>query len=173
MASDPHMSVSDASRESEAEWFDRPDPSTGDIGLRFTCTQCGNCCSGPPGYVIVNDAEVEALASEVGVTAEAFRETYCQSTFLGLSLKEKDSPVGFDCVFLDRKSVPGKAVCSVYRARPAQCRAWPFWPALVRSPEGWKQGMRTCPGMGKGQLHAPAEIRMVRATIEGRLDPAR
>lgn len=173
MASDRPMSASDTPRDSEPEWFDQPDPATGDIGLRFSCTQCGNCCSGPPGYVIVDDAEIAALASEVGLSVESFRDSYCHSTFLGTSLKEKDSPAGFDCIFLDRQRVPGKAVCAVYTARPAQCRAWPFWPALVRSPEGWKQGMRTCPGMGKGELHAPREIRMVRATIEGRLDPAR
>ena len=162
-----------ASANANAEWFDHPDPESGASGLRFSCTQCGNCCSGPPGYVIVDDAEIAALAAEVGLSDASFRETYCQSTFMGFSLKEKESPAGFDCVFLDRERVPGRAVCSVYGARPAQCRAWPFWPALLRSPEGWSQGKRTCPGMGKGERHTPQEIRMVRATIEGRLDPAR
>ena len=31
-------------------------------GLRFECTQCGKCCTGAPGYVWVDDDEVEALS---------------------------------------------------------------------------------------------------------------
>ena len=31
-------------------------------GLRFQCTQCGDCCSGAEGYVWVNQAEIDALA---------------------------------------------------------------------------------------------------------------
>ena len=31
-------------------------------GLRFECTQCGDCCTGSPGYVWVNDEEISALA---------------------------------------------------------------------------------------------------------------
>ena len=29
-------------------------------GLRFECTQCGDCCTGAPGYVWVNKAEISA-----------------------------------------------------------------------------------------------------------------
>jgi hypothetical protein len=33
-----------------------PIPRPGTIGLRFKCTMCGNCCTGPEGYVLVTDA---------------------------------------------------------------------------------------------------------------------
>ena len=29
-------------------------------GLRFFCTQCGDCCSGAPGFVWVNEEEIAA-----------------------------------------------------------------------------------------------------------------
>ena len=31
-------------------------------GLSFTCTQCGNCCTGGPGYVWISDMEIDRLA---------------------------------------------------------------------------------------------------------------
>ena len=40
-------------------------------GLRFGCTQCGNCCSGPPGYVWVNREEIRAIQTE---TDRSWRE---------------------------------------------------------------------------------------------------
>ena len=37
-------------------------------GLQFECTQCGDCCTGAPGYVWVNKSEIEALAAEGQLT---------------------------------------------------------------------------------------------------------
>jgi hypothetical protein len=39
-------------------------------GLRFTCTGCGDCCTGAPGYVWVNKEEIEALAAETNNTPD-------------------------------------------------------------------------------------------------------
>ena len=36
-------------------------------GLRFQCTQCGDCCTGAPGYVWVNKEEIAALAMAAGI----------------------------------------------------------------------------------------------------------
>jgi len=155
-----------ATEQERSEWFD-PD------GLRFSCTMCGNCCSGPPGYVHVNDDEVQALAARFGMTPAAFEHEYCITSSLGRSLREVQRDEAFDCVFLDRETVPGRAVCGVYEHRPAQCRAWPFWPSLLRSEADWVRAGRSCPGIGRGKPHTPSEIRLVRATIEGRLDPSR
>ena len=41
-------------------------------GLRFQCTQCGDCCTGDEGYVWVNQAEIDAMAGRLGMTPEAF-----------------------------------------------------------------------------------------------------
>ena len=35
-------------------------------GLTFTCSQCGDCCTGAPGAVWVTDEELVAIAAELG-----------------------------------------------------------------------------------------------------------
>ena len=68
--------------------------------------------------------------------------------------------LGIDCVFLDRDSVPGKAVCGLYEVRPVQCRTWPFWPEVLRNERAWNRMKKNtpCPGMGKGQLFTVESI---------------
>ena len=46
-------------------------------GLRFECSQCGDCCTGAPGYVWVNKEEIASLASEAGeLDISVFEEKY-------------------------------------------------------------------------------------------------
>jgi uncharacterized protein len=45
-------------------------------GLHFTCTQCGKCCGGKPGYVWVNDEEIAAIAAFLGEPAEVVFGVY-------------------------------------------------------------------------------------------------
>jgi hypothetical protein len=118
-------------------------------GLKFQCTQCGNCCTGAPGYVWVNKEEIEALARTLGVEVEAFQRDYVRSVGIRKSLVEYDNG---DCVFFD--NVARK--CTVYDARPRQCRTWPFWESNVRTPEDWQYTCQVCPGSGKGRT-VPAE----------------
>ena len=35
-------------------------------GLQFTCTQCGDCCTGAPGVVWVTDDELREIADYLG-----------------------------------------------------------------------------------------------------------
>jgi len=98
-------------------------------GLRFQCTQCGNCCTGAPGYVWVNQQEIEALAAAVGETDLAvFEAKYVRKVGTRKSLKEFGNG---DCVFFDGQT----RRCTVYAQRPRQCRTWPFWDSNVRTPE--------------------------------------
>jgi uncharacterized protein len=145
-----------------SEWFAVEDLQTGETGLRFGCTMCGNCCSGPEGYVLVSDAEAELLARELGVELSRFLSEYTLQTREGRSLSERETAHGKDCIFLDRTSVPGRAICGVYEARPAQCRTWPFWPSVVANENAWRLAGRVCPGIGKGNLHPPQQIRIQR-----------
>jgi len=145
------------------DWFDNPaETPTGERGLRFQCTMCGNCCTGPPGYVLVTDTEVDRLAARTGLSRAEFTKRYTELTRKGLSLAERRTRHGFDCVFLDRDSIPGKAICSVYEDRPSQCRSWPFWEDNLRSPDAWRNARRTCPGIDHGPLHTPQQIRVRR-----------
>lgn len=149
----------------QKEWFNEPDPQTGEAGLRFGCTMCGNCCTGPEGYVLFTEEEGRRLAARLGVGYDEFLRDYTKVTPEGVSLTETPSPHGLDCVFLDRSSVPGRAVCGVYEDRPVQCRTWPFWPSLVRSRRDWELGKRKCPGLDKGRLYPPERIRILRDTV--------
>lgn len=113
-------------------------------GLRFQCTGCGDCCCGAPGYVWVNASEIDALATASGLTTEDFQRKYTRQVGARKSLIEY--PNG-DCVLLgkDRK-------CTLYSARPRQCRTWPFWASNLASPERWCGVCEACPGAGKGRL---------------------
>ncbi len=115
-------------------------------GLRFECTQCGDCCTGAPGYVWVNQEEIEALAATVGEDTERFEEKYVRRIGVRRSLVEYSNG---DCVFFDGKA----RRCTVYAARPRQCRTWPFWDSNLKRPEDWASTCSVCPGSGKGKLY--------------------
>jgi uncharacterized protein len=119
-------------------------------GLKFQCTRCGNCCTGAPGYVWVDDEEIEALAVYKGETVARFTALYTRQVDEKRSLRERP---GGDCVFFDRA-----AGCTVYPHRPRQCRTWPFWESNVESPAAWKETCRACPGASHGELISAEEI---------------
>jgi len=153
------------------EWFDRPNPSgqgkPDDAGLRFTCTQCGNCCTGPTGFVLFTDDEARAMSKDLKIGLDEFMETYTRSTLVGQSLDEVEvDGYGFDCVFLTRDERTGKTGCSVYKSRPEQCRTWPFWRSNLTGKRAWKEASVGCPGMDTGDLHDPAYIRLTRDRVE-------
>ena len=83
-------------------------------GLRFECTMCGNCCTGPEGAVIFSPAEGNAMAAKLGLPLEEFLARFSRRMGNQRSLREKVTSFGNDCVFLDRESIPGKAVCALY-----------------------------------------------------------
>lgn len=148
-----------------AEWFEHAD-ETGEPGLRFSCTMCGNCCTGPEGYVMVSDDEAAALAKRFGLSVDQFLGLYTHVSQHGRSLNERQTDAGRDCVFLDREKVPGKAVCGVYEDRPAQCRTWPFWKSNLASRYAWQRAKRVCPGMDGGKRFTPVEIRIARDRVD-------
>lgn len=128
-------------------------------GLQFTCTECGDCCSGTPGYVWVNNEEIVALSAAAGLDIEQFEDQYVRRVGARKSLKEL--PNG-DCVFLDGQT----RKCSVYKARPRQCRTWPFWDSNLKTPEDWKHTCAVCPGSGRGHLHQLEEIESQRQVMK-------
>lgn len=120
-------------------------------GLGFQCTQCGDCCTGAPGYVWVNQEEIAALAATTGLAVDDFEAKYVRKVGIRKSLVEFANG---DCVFFDNQA----RKCTVYGARPRQCRTWPFWRSNLRTPADWKQTCEICPGSGQGPLVPLAEI---------------
>jgi Fe-S-cluster containining protein len=127
-------------------------------GLQFECTQCGDCCSGSPGYVWVTNDEIAAIASLLGQEVEAFEDQYVRRVGARKSLKE--FPNG-DCFLLD--SVTRK--CTVYGARPRQCKTWPFWESNLKTPADWAHTCQVCPGSGRGRLYQIGEIEEQRKVV--------
>ncbi|MBX3396930.1 MAG: YkgJ family cysteine cluster protein [Phycisphaerae bacterium] len=128
-------------------------------GLQFECTQCGNCCTGAPGYVFVSEDEIDRIASFLGRPGQGLERHQYRRVGRGISLTE-DKTTG-DCVFLKRTS-EGRRTCSIYPVRPLQCRTWPFWNSLLESREEWDEAARDCPGMNKGKSYDFVQIEIRR-----------
>ena len=95
-------------------------------GLRFNCTQCGNCCRNHGEYTFVYLArkDVLAIAGHLKLTPKAFIAEYCNVVDGWVTLR-MDEPA---CRFLEEDNR-----CAIYPVRPKQCATWPFWeesPAL-------------------------------------------
>jgi len=119
-------------------------------GLRFACTQCGHCCTGAPGFVWVNDEEVQAIATFLEEPVEQVSAAHTRVEYRGRSLRERNNG---DCVFYDKK-----VGCTIYSARPGQCRTWPFWDSNIKTPKAWQHTCEICPGSGQGDLIPVEEI---------------
>ena len=133
-------------------WYDK--------GLSFTCTQCGNCCTGGPGYVWISDEEVARLAEHLKLSEKETRRRHIRRVAGGQSLKEIKRAGKYDCAFLTGEP-GGKRGCSIYDARPLQCRTWPFWPENLTE-DGWDDAKQTCPGLGKGTRYTAKQIEAIR-----------
>jgi uncharacterized protein len=122
-------------------------------GLRFECTRCSKCCRHTPGYVFLSAADLDLLAKASALANDQFLDRYCRTVDLGLarrvSLREK---ANMDCILWENGG------CSRYKARPLQCRSFPFWSACVASEEEWLIHATNCPGMGTGKVHSKKEI---------------
>lgn len=126
------------------------------MGLRFECTQCGNCCTGSPGYVFVTPEEIEKIAEYMGRPGEGLGREYLRRVGRRQSLTEgKDG----DCCFLQHRE-NGKRVCGIYPVRPLQCRTWPFWDINLEDSEAWADAARGCPGMNRGKRYDLVQIEL-------------
>jgi len=134
-------------RQKSVSAYDQPAAPWYVAGLRFSCRQCGGCCSGAPGYVWVTEAEAAQIASHCGLNAAEFARTHLRQVGSRQSLLEK---AGGDCDFLERLR-GGKTRCAIHPVRPTQCRTWPFWKSNLESSESWRLAAGHCPGIDTGE----------------------
>ena len=108
-------------------------------GLRFKCTGCGQCCTGSPGHVWIDQEEIAQMAQFLNISPEEFIKKYTRRVKVRLSLTE--DPKNFVCIFLKEKK------CLIYQSRPYQCRAFPWWIENLRSEEEWQEAKTRCEGI--------------------------
>ena len=128
-------------------------------GLRFQCSQCGNCCTGGPGVVWVTDDEIREIAEFRGLSIGEMRINHTRLHGGRVTLREFANG---DCTFFDGQT----RRCTIYPVRPPQCRTWPFWNSNLESPETWKRAQPVCPGMGDGELVQLERIHQQAAVID-------
>lgn len=118
-------------------------------GLHFKCTECGQCCTGAPGYIWVTEEEMKEIADHLKVTLEEFIRMYVRRVNKRYSLLER--PKTYDCVFLNGKK------CQIYSVRPIQCRTFPWWPGHLKSREDWQEAAKYCEGINDNAPIVPYE----------------
>lgn len=129
-------------------------------GLRFACQpDCGRCCSRHDeyAYIYLREEDVPALAERLGLTVPAFLAEWTALDDGDLVLKMGDAA----CPFLDGVR------CTVYEARPTQCRTFPFWKENLARRRDWEQLASFCPGIDRGPVHPLHVIRETVAKREG------
>jgi uncharacterized protein len=131
-------------------------------GVRFECQGSGKCCTshGEYGFVFLTLDDRKRFAKFLKISTTTFTKKYCDKTDETWHLKE--DPKNPDCMYLKNKR------CTVYEARPEQCRTWPFWPEVMKA-KSWKTDVVSfCPGIGKGKVHSGNEIE---ASLKNQLKP--
>ena len=107
-------------------------------GLKFKCTGCGACCSKEPGYVFLSEEDISRLSGPLGLERATFLKTYTRLVHGRYSLLEKPN---YDCIFLQNNR------CTLYQARPKQCRTFPFWQENLVSKAAWEAAGKSCEGI--------------------------
>jgi len=120
-------------------------------GIQFECQGTGRCCvsRGAYGFVYLSLKDRRRFAVHLGLSTREFTQQHCAKTGGWFHLKEKEKA----CPFLLGKN------CTVYEARPTQCRTWPFWPENMQAKAWSKEVAAFCPGVGKGRLYSAEEIK--------------
>ena len=108
------------------------------------CATCeGNCCIGESGYIWISMQEIETLAKHLNITSKECFENYLIKYGYKFSIKErKISENNYACIFFDLD----KKQCSIYEARPTQCRTFPFWEHFK---ENIDEVVQECPAIVK------------------------
>lgn len=82
---------------------------------------------------------MQRLAKHLGLSEEEFALRYTYRVDDRISLFDK--PNVPECIFLKENQ------CSVYEARPTQCRTFPWWIHFLETPADWEEAANRCEGV--------------------------
>lgn len=129
--------------------------------MRFKCQEScgGKCCTanwnGKASFVFLTYTDIRRLMRFLKKPPSEFVE---YGEFTSTRFTDKTTHQYFlknnvpSCQFLK----DGK--CSVYEARPTQCRTFPFWPENMEA-NNWEKLVEFCPGIGHGNEHTDRKFR--------------
>lgn len=109
--------------------------------------------------VWVTDDEIEQIAETLGKSVGEVRLFHTRIVRGRVSLREFANG---DCTFFDGEN----RRCSVYDARPEQCRTWPFWASNLKTRADWERAARDCPGIGTGDFVDVDTIQLLAGKVE-------
>ena len=123
-------------------------------GLRFNCIRCGSCCkvNGDYAFVYVTPEESDTIMEFLDIPRKEFMKSYCSRLEGSMIIKFQNNI----CPFLENDT------CSIYKVRPVQCRAWPFWSFNLHTPDQWNLAAVRCPGINRGKFYSFEEIEAIK-----------
>ena len=106
------------------------------------CSNCsGDCCIGESGYIWINPSEIQKLSELLNISMDELKQKYLNKINYKYSIKEKKlAQDNYACAFFDLDLKQ----CSIYDARPSQCRTFPFWDYFK---ENEKEVYAECPAI--------------------------
>ena len=115
-----------------------------DVTETFSCTRCGKCCEGRGG-IVVGPRDLPRLCAHFHLPADEFLALYTEN--MGGKPVLKCGEDGF-CMFFRA----GKG-CGIHPARPAVCRAWPFFRGNLVDAVSFDMARVDCPGIRREASH--------------------
>ena len=115
-----------------------------DVTVTFSCTRCGKCCEGRGG-IVVGPRDLPRLCAYFGLPADEVLARYTEN--IGGKPTLRCGEDGF-CLFF--KAGRG---CSIHPARPAVCRAWPFFRGNLVDEVSFLMAREDCPGIHRDATH--------------------
>jgi Fe-S-cluster containining protein len=127
--------------------------------------------------VWIEPEEIERMAAVLDATPESFARRFVREAVDArdgsrrLTLRETEAHGG-RCALL-----VGRNTCSVYDARPAHCRAFPYWAGVLTDPQAFESARSTCPGIAvevdsRTKERAFAHLARLYAVLEPCAEPA-
>ena len=128
-----------------AEWWKKEN-------IRFECqSDCFKCCL-QPGVIYFSAEDIRRVSKYMELAPEKLQAGYLKKEGgQWLINVEADTP----CPFLSRQG------CVIHKAKPEQCRTYPFWRENLSSKTQWKSAAEFCPGIGLGPMIPPETIKDV------------
>lgn len=111
----------------------------------FSCQRCGKCCEGRGG-IVIGPRDLPRLCAHFGLPPEEVLERYAE--YIGGKPTIRCGSDGF-CMFF--KAGTG---CAIHPARPAVCRAWPFFRGNLVDGISFAMAREDCPGISRTASHA-------------------